>query len=164
MCLYDAKVRAVKERYENEAQESAQDEEAKEGADEQNSIDMNMRKISLQEEIARIPLNPIPYVKNDSPEVKILNELGLESGRFGWCLVCRNTADLYCKETKHPVCSQECKKKHLAEANALDGMAQEQIPGMHKLDEANLAFTDSILVFRSIVKLSVGGDSDQSPN
>jgi brefeldin A-inhibited guanine nucleotide-exchange protein len=92
------------DRYENEAHESVQDEESK-NADEGSSIDQNMLKISLQEELARIPLSPIPYSKNDSPDVRILNELGIESGRFGWCIVCRNTSDLYCKETKHPVCS-----------------------------------------------------------
>lgn len=26
------------------------------------------------------------------------NEKGFETGRFGWCLICRKGADFYCKE------------------------------------------------------------------
>jgi brefeldin A-inhibited guanine nucleotide-exchange protein len=52
----------------------------------------------------------------------------------------------------------------LTEANALDGPAHDNLPSFNKLDEANLAYTDAILVFRSIVKLSVGGDGNQAAN
>lgn len=55
----------------------------------------------------------------------------------------------------HPVCSQECKKKHLLEVSSLDGPAKDP----HRIDEASLAFTDAQLVFRSIVKICVGADS-----
>jgi brefeldin A-inhibited guanine nucleotide-exchange protein len=123
-----------------------------------------MKKITLQEEIMKIPLNPIPYSKSDCPDVKIQNELGIEAGRYGWCMVCRNSANLYCKDTRHPVCSQDCKKKHLTDANALDGPSADNLPTFHKRDEASLAFTDAILVFRSIVRLSVGGDSNLQSN
>ena len=34
-------------------------------------------------------------------------------GKKGWCFLCRNPADYYCKDTKVPVCSATCKKKHL---------------------------------------------------
>jgi len=83
-------------------------------------VDKNINNITLQEEISRIPLNPFPYNKADCPDVNIQNELGIQAGKFGWCIVCRSASNLWCKDTKHPVCSSECKKKHLAEANALD--------------------------------------------
>lgn len=153
VCLHDARVKVVIERHEH-GEDSGHEEDQQDDTIKQ--VDSNIRKISLQEEIMKIPLNPIPYCKSDCPDVKIPNELGIEAGRFGWCIVCRNTANLYCKDTRHPVCSQECKQKHLAEANALDGPSADNLPNFQKLDDAGLAFTDAILVFRSIVKLSVG--------
>lgn len=41
--------------------------------------------------------------------VQLLNEQGIPSGKFGWCVACRAPANLYCKHTRHPVCSFECK-------------------------------------------------------
>jgi brefeldin A-inhibited guanine nucleotide-exchange protein len=29
-------------------------------------------------------------------------------------MACRNKADRYCKDTRHPVCSYECKNKHVS--------------------------------------------------
>jgi hypothetical protein len=160
--LHDARVREVKaRRKEHEAvqeEHELQDEQLSDNNEEKQQNQGS--KLSLEEEITRIPLNPIPYSKKECPEVDLQNELGIDSGRFGWCIVCRNTANLYCKDTKHPVCSQECKKKHLVETNALDGPPIDSLPNFNKLDEAGLAYTDAILVFRSIVKLSIGGDSN----
>jgi len=39
------------------------------------------------------------------------NERGVVSGNFGWCYVCRNKAEFYCKLTRLPVCSLYCKLK-----------------------------------------------------
>ena len=33
----------------------------------------------------------------------------IPAGKFGWCIMCRGQANLYCKDTRHPVCSFECK-------------------------------------------------------
>jgi hypothetical protein len=67
----------------------------------------------LKQKIERIPLNPVPSGKKDCPDiVGLKNELGFEAGQFGWCIVCRNSAGLFCKDAKHPVCSSECKMKH----------------------------------------------------
>jgi hypothetical protein len=67
---------------------------------------------------ASFPLNPVPTEAEGSgkkyPVVEISNELGFQAGRFGWCIACRNKADRYCKDTRHPVCSFECKNKHLS--------------------------------------------------
>ena len=40
-----------------------------------------------------------PYYQN-VVSIKILNELNNESGKFGWCTVCRRGADNYCKDTR----------------------------------------------------------------
>lgn len=55
----------------------------------------------------------------DKPSAKkfdslsVLNEQGIPSGKFGWCVSCRGSANLYCKHTRHPVCSFECKQRHI---------------------------------------------------
>jgi hypothetical protein len=59
----------------------------------------------LADAISKIPLNPIPTGKKECPDVSVKNELGFEAGRFGWCISCRNSANLWCKDTLHPVCS-----------------------------------------------------------
>ena len=70
----------------------------------------------MRTEIDSIPLRSVPMkVKKDETKtrktenVEIRNESGQPSGKFGWCIVCRNSANLYCKDTRHPVCSYECK-------------------------------------------------------
>jgi len=71
------------------------------------------------------PLNPVPTEAEGSgkkyPLVEIENELGMTAGRFGWCMSCRNKADRYCKDTRHPVCSFECKNKHVSLVEQMDG-------------------------------------------
>ena len=48
---------------------------------------------SLTEKLKQIPLNPVPQGKKECPETPdLVNELGIEAGQFGWCIVCRNTA------------------------------------------------------------------------
>lgn len=34
-------------------------------------------------------------------------------GKFGWCVVCRNSAKHYCVDTQDPVCSHQCKFRNL---------------------------------------------------
>lgn len=84
--------------------------------------------------------------------------MGLPSGQYGWCIVCRNTAELVCPETQHPVCSNECQKKHMVECSALDSQQDGTSPNFVVSEEAETALQDAILVFRSIVKLSVEGE------
>ena len=92
-------------------------------------------------------------------KVDIVNEVSLPAGHYGWCIVCRNTANIFCSETQHPVCSNECQKKHIVECSSLDA-AQEGATGANFTlsEDAETALQDAILVFRSIVKLSVEGD------
>jgi len=81
---------------------------------------------AMQQELSEIPIKAIPLNSdNDDPKyrmlkkVKIENELDITAGIFGWCFVCRNPANLFCKDTKVPVCSLECKFKHLEQAGSL---------------------------------------------
>ena len=85
--------------------------------------------------------------------VEIKNEMDIPAGKFGWCIMCRGQANLYCKDTRHPVCSFECKQKHM---NLLDSIQAPQIEGMpnfYNTDEARRYFTDALIVFKSICKL-----------
>jgi len=84
--------------------------------------------------------------------------MSLPAGRFGWCIVCRNTANIFDTETQHPVCSTECQKKHMVECSALDSSQDGTSPNFVISEEAETALQDAILVFRSIVKLSVEGE------
>ncbi|CAD8150221.1 unnamed protein product [Paramecium octaurelia] len=52
-------------------------------------------------------------IDNNQIQVNIVNELKIKNGKFGWCTVCRRQASQYCKDTKVPVCSKECKNIHL---------------------------------------------------
>jgi hypothetical protein len=70
----------------------------------------------MRDELNSISLRSVPIkVKKDDPKTKnsvkvdIKNEHDIICGKFGWCIVCRNAANLYCKDTRHPVCSYECK-------------------------------------------------------
>jgi brefeldin A-inhibited guanine nucleotide-exchange protein len=43
----------------------------------------------------------------------IRNENDIPAGLFGWCTICRKSANFYCKEKRIPICSYECKLKNL---------------------------------------------------
>ena len=54
-------------------------------------------------------MNPVHQRHDDpAPNVEIMNEVNLPAGRFGWCIVDRNTSNMVDAETGHPVCSNEC--------------------------------------------------------
>lgn len=49
----------------------------------------------------------------------IHNEADIPAGKFGWCIICRNEASNFCKDMRVPVCSKECKAKHMEEVATL---------------------------------------------
>jgi len=106
VCLYNAKVDQVSKKYEGKELNEKERE-------------------TMQQELDEIPFKAIP-LNSDSDDiryrilkkVKIENELEIIAGIFGWCIVCRNSANLFCKDTKVPVCSLECKFKHLEQAGS----------------------------------------------
>lgn len=52
-------------------------------------------------------------------EIKIPNEANVLSAKFGWCIICRNPAPFFCKDTRVPICSVDCKKKHFTETETV---------------------------------------------
>jgi hypothetical protein len=46
-------------------------------------------------------------------KVNLTNEKTASAGLFGWCYMCRSTADFYCKDTRLPVCGKKCKENLL---------------------------------------------------
>ena len=51
---------------------------------------------------------------------KVVNERMELCGTIGWCIVCRKAAERYCCETRVPICSTNCKQKHLEEIKLVD--------------------------------------------
>lgn len=68
------------------------------------------------------------YVGKVLGEVVTKVELALSGdqvpkGKFGLCFMCRAPADYYCKDTRVPVCSGDCKKNHLEEEGKVSWLA-----------------------------------------
>mmetsp|Transcript_22234 Transcript_22234/g.16666 ORF Transcript_22234/g.16666 Transcript_22234/m.16666 type:complete len:141 (+) Transcript_22234:205-627(+) len=129
----------------------------------ENSADLeekqNLEAI-MNVEINSIALRSVPFkLKKDDPKPKkmvtanIKNEHEIPSGKFGWCIQCRNTANLYCKDTRHPVCSFECKQKHMNLIDSIQAAQNEALPNFFNSEEAKRYFTDALIVFKSICKL-----------
>jgi len=75
---------------------------------------------NMEFELEHIPIRAVPVSFDPADpcyrtirKVDIVNERGFNSGIFGWCFVCRGTANLYCKDTRVSICTLECKLKHL---------------------------------------------------
>lgn len=66
--------------------------------------------------------------RRETIPVKIENEVNITSGKFGWCIVCRNEASLYCKDSRYPVCCFECKQKMLNMLDSIDCHADDSMP------------------------------------
>ena len=114
VCLHDARVKAVKREFKNNKAAAAEgEEEAKEDGED----------AELQARVAGLSLNPVHQRPDEpAPNVEVMNEVSLPAGRFGWCIVCRNTANMVDAETQHPVCSNECQKKHIVDCASLDSL------------------------------------------
>ena len=108
VCIYNERINIIKARVEALPNENSDPE------------------IRLQEELNNIPLRCVPMeLKPDDPryrnlvKVNLINEKGNQADVFGWCFMCRGPAKLYCKETRIPICSLECKKGHLEDLGNL---------------------------------------------
>ena len=65
-----------------------------------------------------VPIHTVPPLEGADPKlyskavkVNLLNEINVPAGTFGWCFICRDTAEFYCKDRRLPVCSKSCKEK-----------------------------------------------------
>lgn len=132
VCLHAAKVEEAENYFQKQYKELMESEE--EGKD----AKAEKLRAQLEEEIKAVPLLAVPrsskgrkkaegaadgdktpgqgQTKKPSDkerQVSLVNEQGLPNGKFGWCISCRAAANLYCKHTRHPVCSFECKQRHI---------------------------------------------------
>jgi brefeldin A-inhibited guanine nucleotide-exchange protein len=89
------------------------------------------------------------YAKLSNPCVE--NERGFISGNFGWCFICRNKADFYCKESRYPICSLECKLKLYEEDEKIIKYQNGEL--ISEDDVALLYFYDAVSIFKSLCKL-----------
>ena len=110
--------------------------------------------ILFQEKPQGSAIRSVPYVLDPDDEtykkvilVTVNNEDGISSGKFGWCVICRKTADFYCKDSRDPICSEACKKSHMKNME----IAERCLSG----DDDNEYLLDAVVIFRSISKLSL---------
>jgi hypothetical protein len=120
VCLRDERIKLVKKYLRVEFDMHESDEEG----------DEEFRE-KLKVEISKIPFKSVPdqnEPRRDIIPVKIENEAEILSGKFGWCFVCRNEASLYCKDSRYPVCSFECKQKILNILDSIDCNTDDSMP------------------------------------
>jgi len=130
VCLHEARVSALRREHQNQASASTEEIKATEEDDKQD----------LRERIANLSLNPaLQRADEPAPNVELMNEVNLPVGRFGWCIVCRNTANLVDAGTQHPVCSNECQKKHIVECASLDSLQDPSLPNFKMSEDAETA-------------------------
>lgn len=137
VCLYEEKTKTIQKKYDENS-------------------DPQKKPEDLQKELSLIPLRSVPLI-NETDDVKykkimtvnIENEMNIASGKFGWCIVCRKSANVYCKDSRVPVCNAECKKKHLDELSVVNSLF-----GVNHHRKENQFLEDSIEVFKMFSKLS----------
>ena len=83
------------------------------------------------------------------------NEEGDNRGRMGWCVVCNEPGDYFCRRSREAVCSMDCKKKNLM------GLKQASLSGRAILMYSRES-TDLLTVFRSLCRLSSTSESSSS--
>ena len=166
VCLYHARQDFVRDKYLSQIN----DLENSADVEEKQQLEELMRLELEQVQLKSVPIK-VAAKKEEKPRkqapVDVKNEQGILAGKFGWCIVCRGQANLYCKDTRHPVCSFECKQKHMNLLESIQAPHAEGVPNFHNTEEARRYFTDALIVFKSICKLclkdvsgaSTGGQS-----
>ena len=87
------------------------------------------------------------------------NEEDDDRGRFGWCLVCGEAADYFCRKAREPVCSIGCKQTHLRRLVIVSRGGSER--AAHSRISRTTEYIDVLTVFKSLCKLSsVDGGPD----
>ena len=107
----------------------------------------------LEDVIKSIPLRSVPQQGQDKRElipVEANNEQGFPCGKFGWCINCRNEANLYCKDTRYPVCGLECKQQLVNMLDSIDNKRSHFMPRLFDNVEVKRHISDAIILFKSI--------------
>jgi hypothetical protein len=154
VCIFYSKIDTIQTNLANEQENIIQT---------QNLTDLSKITIELNSRIVyetnHIPLRSVPTSVDqilNSPRYRtvhnayIENEKGFLSGNFGWCVICRQKADLYCLYTRLPVCSLQCKKKINEDFEKADKYLNSEY---FEEDQAVLLLNDSISIFRALCKL-----------
>lgn len=84
------------------------------------------------------------YNQVNSPDIK--NEIGLNSGKFGWCFICRKSANFYDIKTRKPICSEKCKKLLTNLEEDLENYLKGKI--LSKDDIAKINLQNGLNIFR----------------
>jgi len=112
---------------------------------------------NLKFELEHIPLRSVPASSLDPNDgnyrvtyaADLENERGNPAGLFGWCFMCRLSANLYCKDTRVPVCSVDCKLKH---AEELENLAKP--PKTQEVLATTMYIDDALEIFEYLCKMS----------
>ena len=154
VCIYYSKIETIQINLANEQEIIIQS---------QSLTDLSKITIELNSKINyetnKIPLRTIPSnvdqilnnIKYRSVHnANIENEKGFISGNFGWCVICRQKADLYCLNTRLPICGLICKKRVNEDFEKADKYLNSEY---FEEDQAILLLNDSISIFRALCKL-----------
>lgn len=104
-----------------------------------------------------VPERVVPLVLDASDpqylteiDISCKNEQGEDSGRFGWCITCRKAADYYCKDSRFPICSPECKVAYIKAEQNFDRKALEE--NKTNYEKKKQAISDCISMFKSFMR------------
>ena len=114
-----------------------------------------------------IPKTESDFYKNIFRVIKppeIYNENEYQSGFFGWCYICRKTANHYCIEHRLPLCSFICKKYLSLEENQLLSLRQNYVRDCPKLlkffsqvlsNKINISTNKSVIIAQRLFSLEI---------
>ena len=84
-----------------------------------------------------------------------------DRGRFGWCVVCDKSADYFCRKSRDPVCSVDCKKLNFVRIGLILNMDQRRLKkALNTLTE----YQDVLTVIKSLCKLAASGNAPAVPS
>ena len=95
---------------------------------------------------------------------EIYNEYNYPSGFFGWCYICRKTANHYCIDHRMPICSFICKNYLTLEQNQLSNLKTNYVRDCPKLvkffaqilsNKINISSNKSIITSQRIFSLEI---------
>ena len=135
-----------------EQQNSISKEESKNGEENIREYEDKLNSLDLQI-VPKKQMRKVPHI-----DIKLFNEKGIKCGKFGWCMVCRKEANLYCKDTLYPICSLDCKQRLLTLIDSIEAERTNSFPNYYNNEEMKRHFTDAILLFKSICKLFIKAD------
>ncbi|KAL4477738.1 hypothetical protein ABPG72_018912 [Tetrahymena utriculariae] len=103
-----------------------------------------------------IPLLCVPPIYQETSDVytqtiqvSVENENNQVSGKYGWCFICRKTANFYCRETRVAICCAECKQTHIKQIEDIFQMQSNKMQ-----IKKNQYLEDGIELFKILCNLS----------